>query len=73
MTQDFDFDLLQGLRSLGELVNKVAQNDLLDWFGRIKLIDCICDFIVLDPHIGQVITFWNTDFSFQCLMCMYLP
>jgi ataxia telangiectasia mutated family protein len=37
-------------------VNKVAGLDLLDWFGRIKLIDCICDFVLLHPQIGQVIT-----------------
>lgn len=52
-------------------MNKVAENDLLGWFGRIKLIDCICDFILLEPHIGQVIDCWNNYF-FRCLTCMYL-
>lgn len=40
---------------LGDLVNKVADSELLDWLGRLKLIDGICDFVVLAPHIGQVI------------------
>lgn len=39
---------------LGDLVNKVAECDL-DWFCRAKLIDCICNFILLSPQIGQVI------------------
>ncbi|GAV63786.1 PI3_PI4_kinase domain-containing protein/FAT domain-containing protein/FATC domain-containing protein, partial [Cephalotus follicularis] len=38
---------------LGDLVSKVAEYDLLDWCGRIKLIDCICNFISLSPQIGQ--------------------
>lgn len=40
---------------LGDLVNKVADSELLDWKGRTKLIDGICGFVVLAPHIGQVI------------------
>ncbi|KAA8540817.1 hypothetical protein F0562_024780 [Nyssa sinensis] len=28
----------QSLTSLGDLVNRVSENDLFDWFGRIKLI-----------------------------------
>ncbi|XP_017973415.1 PREDICTED: serine/threonine-protein kinase ATM isoform X2 [Theobroma cacao] len=43
----------QSLTYLGELVNKVAEFDFLDWFGRVKLIDCICNFILLSPEIGQ--------------------
>ncbi|CAK9137600.1 unnamed protein product [Ilex paraguariensis] len=43
----------QSLISLGDLVSKVAENDLFHWFGRVKLIDCICNFILLRPHIGQ--------------------
>ncbi|KAK9278964.1 hypothetical protein L1049_028546 [Liquidambar formosana] len=38
----------QNLMLLGDLVNKVADSDLLDWFGRAKLIDCICDFVLLE-------------------------
>ncbi|CAN1347706.1 Serine/threonine-protein kinase ATM [Linum perenne] len=38
---------------LGDLVNKVADFGLLDWRGRVKLVDCICDFVVLEPLIGQ--------------------
>lgn len=41
---------------LGNLVNEVAEYDLLDWFGRVKLMNCICDFVSLNPQIGQVIT-----------------
>ncbi|KAJ0047583.1 hypothetical protein Pint_15443 [Pistacia integerrima] len=43
----------QCLIHLGDLVSKVAEFDLLDWSGRVKLIDCIFDFISLTPHIGQ--------------------
>ncbi|GLT47213.1 hypothetical protein SLA2020_209240 [Shorea laevis] len=38
---------------LGELLNKVTELDLVDWFGRAKLIGCICNFILLSPEIGQ--------------------
>lgn len=44
----------QCLTHLGDLVIKVA-DDHLDWFGRVKFIDCICDFVLLSPQIGQVI------------------
>ncbi|KAM3381087.1 serine/threonine-protein kinase ATM isoform X3 [Capsicum galapagoense] len=43
----------EGLSSLGDLVNKIADSDLFDWVGRTKLIDCICNFIVVDPQTGQ--------------------
>nr|XP_016433130.1 PREDICTED: serine/threonine-protein kinase ATM-like isoform X1 [Nicotiana tabacum] len=43
----------EGLISLGDLVNKIADSDLFDWVGRTKLIDCICNFILVDPQIGQ--------------------
>ncbi|KAK9684733.1 hypothetical protein RND81_10G228300 [Saponaria officinalis] len=38
---------------LGDLVTKVFESNLLDWRGRQKLVDCICDFIGLNPLIGQ--------------------
>ncbi|KAM1451845.1 hypothetical protein ACFX2I_038908 [Malus domestica] len=44
----------QSLMHLGDLVNKVAECDL-DWFCRAKLIDCICNFILLSPQIGQTL------------------
>uniref|UniRef100_A0A803L8L9 non-specific serine/threonine protein kinase n=1 Tax=Chenopodium quinoa TaxID=63459 RepID=A0A803L8L9_CHEQI len=43
----------KSLLPLGDLLNKVAESNLLDWFGRRKLVDCICDFIRLNPLIGQ--------------------
>ncbi|XP_076932541.1 serine/threonine-protein kinase ATM-like isoform X2 [Bidens hawaiensis] len=43
----------QSLVPLGDLVNKIAENDQFDWCGRVKLIDCICDFVSLNPQIGQ--------------------
>ncbi|KAK9995769.1 hypothetical protein SO802_020455 [Lithocarpus litseifolius] len=46
-------DSKQRLTHLGDLVNKVADLDLLDWFGRVKLIDCTCNFVLLCPQIGQ--------------------
>ncbi|KAJ1384475.1 Armadillo-type fold, partial [Sesbania bispinosa] len=38
--------------SLGNVVHKLSEVDL-DWFGRVKLIDCICSLISLHPQIGQ--------------------
>ncbi|KAK1427643.1 hypothetical protein QVD17_16334 [Tagetes erecta] len=38
---------------LGDLVNKIAESDQVDWSGRVKLIDCICDFVSLNPQISQ--------------------
>ncbi|KAL8261037.1 hypothetical protein R6Q59_025086 [Mikania micrantha] len=43
----------QSLVPLGDLVNKIAENDQFDWCGRVKLIDCICDFVSLNPQISQ--------------------
>ncbi|XP_034214636.1 serine/threonine-protein kinase ATM isoform X5 [Prunus dulcis] len=45
----------QNLMHLGDVVNRVAECDLLDWFGRAKLINCICDFVLLSPQIGQTL------------------
>lgn len=45
----------QSLVPLGDLVNKIAENEKFDWFGRVKLIDCICNFVLLNPQIGQVL------------------
>ncbi|KAI4336143.1 hypothetical protein L6164_014710 [Bauhinia variegata] len=39
--------------SLGNAIHKLVQFDLLDWFGRVKLIDCICNLILLNPQSGQ--------------------
>ncbi|XP_057988495.1 serine/threonine-protein kinase ATM isoform X2 [Hevea brasiliensis] len=41
------------LTCLGDLVIKVAEFGLPDWMGRVKLIDCICTFVLLTPQIGQ--------------------
>ncbi|KFK34114.1 hypothetical protein AALP_AA5G103600 [Arabis alpina] len=38
---------------LGAMVNKVSEFGLLGWFGRVRLINCICDFVLLNPQIGQ--------------------
>lgn len=45
----------QSLILLGDMLNRVAENDIFDWSGRSKLIDCISNFILVRPHIGQVI------------------
>ncbi|KAJ6760715.1 SERINE/THREONINE-PROTEIN KINASE ATM [Salix purpurea] len=45
--------LLQSLVHLGELVIKIAETGHLDWSGRVRLIDCFCDFVLLSPQIGQ--------------------
>ncbi|KDP31097.1 hypothetical protein JCGZ_11473 [Jatropha curcas] len=41
------------LISLGNLLSKVAEFGLLDWMGRAKLIECICDLLLLSPQVGQ--------------------
>ncbi|MED6127526.1 hypothetical protein PIB30_088840 [Stylosanthes scabra] len=38
--------------SLGNMVHKLSEVNL-DWFGRVKLIHCICNLISLSPQIGQ--------------------
>ncbi|XP_048590826.1 serine/threonine-protein kinase ATM isoform X1 [Brassica napus] len=38
---------------LGAMVNKVSECGLLGWFGRVRLISCICNFVLLNPQIGQ--------------------
>ncbi|PRQ24322.1 putative non-specific serine/threonine protein kinase [Rosa chinensis] len=42
-------------QNLMHLRDAVAECDLLDWFGRVKLIDCICNFVLLSPQIGQTL------------------
>ena len=62
---------------LGDLLNKVAESNLLDWRGRRKLVDCICDFISLSPLIGQVTYTAMTFIQVFCFtknvkhVCMY--
>ena len=50
---------LQNLAPLRDLVNKVAENSLLDWSARIKLVECICYFVLLNPRIAQVIAYYS--------------
>ncbi|KAK1280443.1 Serine/threonine-protein kinase ATM [Acorus gramineus] len=45
--------LEQSLETLGDLLNKIAEIGLPDWSARIKLLECICCFVSLDPHIAQ--------------------
>ncbi|XP_077244126.1 serine/Threonine-kinase ATM-like protein isoform X2 [Tasmannia lanceolata] len=45
----------ENLEPLGELLMKAAEVGLLDWSARVKLIDCICYFVLLDPRIAQAI------------------
>lgn len=45
---------LQEVTILGDLINKVAENNLFEWHGRFKLVDCICNFVLLKPEVGQV-------------------
>lgn len=42
-------------QNLMHLRDAVAECDLLDWFGRVKHIDCICEFVLLSPQIGQTL------------------
>lgn len=55
MQTDIAIDLfMQCFLSLGNVVHKLSEVDL-NWFGRVKLIDCICNLVLLHPQIGQVI------------------
>ncbi|XP_045816356.1 serine/threonine-protein kinase ATM isoform X4 [Trifolium pratense] len=45
----------QCFESLGNLVHKLSKIDL-DWFGRVKLIDCIFNLISLHPQFCQTMT-----------------
>ncbi|WVZ71912.1 hypothetical protein U9M48_020441, partial [Paspalum notatum var. saurae] len=38
---------------LFDLVNKAAEISSVDWFSRIKLIDCVSSFVCLFPDIAQ--------------------
>lgn len=44
------------LRRLASLASTVADMGLLIWSTRVKLIDCLCHFVILDPHIAQPLT-----------------
>ncbi|KAH9720220.1 serine/threonine-protein kinase ATM [Citrus sinensis] len=52
---NFFLSLFECLRHLGALVNKIAEFGLLDWSGRVKLIDCICYFVLVTPQVGQTL------------------
>ncbi|XP_051142572.1 serine/threonine-protein kinase ATM isoform X2 [Andrographis paniculata] len=41
------------LISLGDLMNKIFENCILDWCDRSKLVDCMCNFVSLRPQIAQ--------------------
>ncbi|CAA7402290.1 unnamed protein product [Spirodela intermedia] len=43
----------QDLALLGALVHRIGDTDVLDWSGRVELIECVCGFILLDPSTGQ--------------------
>ncbi|KAL5723782.1 non-specific serine/threonine protein kinase [Ranunculus cassubicifolius] len=43
----------QSIASIGDLLNKIADVDVLDWSGRVVLADCICNLLILDPQTGQ--------------------
>ncbi|KZV34741.1 serine/threonine-protein kinase ATM [Dorcoceras hygrometricum] len=43
------------LTSLGDLVTKVFDYSLFDWYDRAKLVDCICDFVLLRPKLAQLV------------------
>ncbi|XP_073048585.1 serine/threonine-protein kinase ATM isoform X10 [Primulina eburnea] len=43
------------LTSLGDLVTKVFDNSLFDWYDRAKLVNCICNFVLLRPQLAQLV------------------
>ncbi|EXB87890.1 Serine/threonine-protein kinase ATM [Morus notabilis] len=53
VSSSLDMKSEQSLMHLGDLINKTAELDHLEWSGRVKLVDCICDFVLLSPQIGQ--------------------
>ncbi|VFQ85890.1 unnamed protein product [Cuscuta campestris] len=64
----------QGIISLQELVCKMAENDAFNWSGRTKQIDCICNFILLDPQVGQslieklLVMLRDNDYRVRCFL-----
>ncbi|XP_075512293.1 serine/threonine-protein kinase ATM-like isoform X5 [Primulina tabacum] len=43
------------LTSLGDLVTKVFDNSLFDWYYRAKLVNCLCNFVLLRPQLAQLV------------------
>lgn len=39
---------------LGDLIIKIAEVGLIDWSGRVNLVESICDVILLCPNVGEV-------------------
>ncbi|KAI0497772.1 hypothetical protein KFK09_021007 [Dendrobium nobile] len=50
-----DMSVEENLNRLGILVEKIAQIGLPFWIGRVKLIDCICSFVLIEPNIAQTL------------------
>ncbi|XP_073048621.1 serine/threonine-protein kinase ATM isoform X41 [Primulina eburnea] len=48
-------ELAKCLTSLGDLVTKVFDNSLFDWYDRAKLVNCICNFVLLRPQLAQLV------------------
>lgn len=36
-------------------MSEIAEVELLDWLGRLKLVDSICNLVLISPKVGQVI------------------
>lgn len=56
---------MQVFVQLGAILNKVSEFGLLGWFGRVKLINCICYLVLLNPQTGQVPTSHITHYFFR--------
>ncbi|XP_048138242.1 serine/threonine-protein kinase ATM isoform X3 [Rhodamnia argentea] len=50
---DEEFD--QSLARLGDMVSEIAEVELLDWLGRLKLVDSICNLVLISPKVGQML------------------
>lgn len=50
---DEEFD--QSLAQLRDMVSAIAEVELLDWSGRLKLVDSICNLVLISPKVGQML------------------
>lgn len=50
---DEEFD--QSLARLRDMVSAIAEVELLDWSGRLKLVDSICNLVLISPKVGQML------------------
>uniref|UniRef100_A0A7N0V2B4 Uncharacterized protein n=1 Tax=Kalanchoe fedtschenkoi TaxID=63787 RepID=A0A7N0V2B4_KALFE len=48
-------DFEQNLKCLADVVDNIAESNLLGWTDRTKLISCLSNIIALNPQVGQIV------------------